>query len=198
VEQVGNLLHSTYEEFSMRLRKLLKAPFVFVATIVILLEDWLWDDLQRLAAAIGRLPILRQIETLILGLPPYACLLAFAAPSLLLIPVKLAALYFIAHQQATLGLLTAVGAKIAGTALVARIYKLTEKKLLQIGWFAVLHGRFVTFKTRIYSAIKTTKIYQAAHVQVAAIKAYWRRRKQSFLQRRWLAALKITRRDQAR
>jgi hypothetical protein len=177
----------------MRLRKLLKAPFVFVAALAILLEDWLWDDLQRLAAAIGRLPLFKQIETFIISLPPYACLLAFAAPSLLLVPVKLAALYFIAHQQATLGLLTAVGAKIVGTALVARIYKLTENKLRQIGWFAALHERFVTFKTRVYTAIKATKIYQSAHVQVAAIKAAWRRRKQSFLQRRWLAALKLSR-----
>jgi hypothetical protein len=181
----------------MRLRKLLKAPFVFVAAIVILFEGWLWDDLQRLAAAIGRLPIFKQIETLISSLPPYACLLAFAAPSLLLIPVKLAALYLVSHHHATLGLLTVIGAKFIGTALVARVYHLTESKLLRIVWFARWHERFIAFKTRIYSAIKKTKIYQTAHAQVASLKAYWRKRKQSFLQRRWLAALKLSRRDQA-
>jgi hypothetical protein len=174
-------------------RKLLAAPFVALATVIILLEDWLWDDLQRLAAAIGRLPIFKQLESLIVGLPSYACLLTFAAPSLLLIPVKLAALYFIAHNQATLGLLTAVGAKIAGTALVARIYKLTENKLLQIGWFAALHTRFVAFKTKIYSVIKATRIYQRAHAYKLRVKEYLRRRKQSFLQRRWVAALKLSR-----
>ena len=177
----------------MRLRKLLTAPFVALATVVVLLEDWLWDDLQRLAAAIGRLPIFKQVETLIVGLPPYACLLAFAAPSLLLIPVKLAALYFIAHNQAALGLLTAVGAKIAGTALVARIYKLTENKLLQIGWFARLHARLVAFKTKIYAVIKATRIYQRAHAYKLRVKEYLRQRKQSFLQRRWVAALKLSR-----
>jgi hypothetical protein len=175
------------------LRKLLAAPFVAIATVIILLEDWLWDDLQRLAAALGRLPIFKQIESLIVGLPPYACLLTFAAPSLLLIPVKLAALYFISHQQATLGLLTAVGAKIAGTALVARIYKLTENKLLQIGWFATLHERFTTFKKKIYAVIKATSVYQAAHAYKLRVKAYLRERKQSFLQRRWVAALKLSR-----
>ena len=46
----------------MRLRKLLTAPFVALATVVVLLEDWLWDDLQRLAAAIGRLPIFKQFQ----------------------------------------------------------------------------------------------------------------------------------------
>ena len=174
-------------------RKLLAAPFVIVATIIILVEDWLWDDLQRLAAAIGRLPVFRQIERLIVSLPPYACLLTFAAPSLLLIPVKLAALYFIAHHHATLGLLTVVGAKFVGTALVARIYHLTENKLLQIGWFARLHVRFVAFKTKVYATIKATRIYQRAHAYKLRVKEFLRRRKQSFLQRRWVAALKLSR-----
>ncbi len=79
------------------LKRLLAAPFVFAATIILLLEDWLLEDLQRLAAAIGRLPIFRQLESLIVGLPPYAALTMFAIPSLLLIPVKLAALWFIAN-----------------------------------------------------------------------------------------------------
>ncbi|NOT58817.1 MAG: hypothetical protein HOP19_01195 [Acidobacteria bacterium] len=174
-------------------RKLLAAPFVALATVIILLEDWLWDDLQRLAAAIGRLPIFKQIEALIVSLPPYACLLTFAAPSLLLIPIKLAALYFIAHQHATLGLLTVIGAKFVGTALVARIYTLTENKLLQIGWFARLHERFVAFKARVYGAIKATRIYQRAQAYKLRVKEYLRRRKQSFLQRRWVAALKLSR-----
>ncbi len=174
-------------------RKLLAAPFVAIATIIILLEDWLWDDLQRLAAAIGRLPVFKQLETLIVSLPPYACLLTFAAPSLLLIPVKLAALYFIAHQHATLGLLTVVSAKFVGTALVARIYKLTENKLLQIGWFARLHTRFVAFKTKVYKVIKATRVYQRAHAYKLRIKESLRRHKQSFLQRRWVAALKLSR-----
>ncbi len=174
-------------------RKLLASPFVALATIIILLEDWLWDDLQRLAAAIGRLPVFKQIETLIVGLPPYACLVAFAAPSLLLIPVKLTALYFIAHHHATLGLLTVIGAKFVGTALIARIYTLTESKLLQIGWFARLHARFVAFKTKTYAVIKATRIYQMAHAYKLRVKEYLRQRKQSFLQRRWVAALKLSR-----
>ena len=177
----------------MRLRKLLAAPFIIVATLIILIEDWLWDDLQRVAAAIGRLPVLRQIEKLIVSLPPAACLLVFTAPSLLLIPVKLAALYFISHHHATLGLLTVIGAKFIGTALVAHIYHLTESKLLQIGWFARWHTRFVAFKAKVYATIKASAFYQTAHAQVVRCKTYLRHRKQSFLQRRWIAALKFSR-----
>src|SRR5215510_4857669 len=125
------------------LKRLLAAPFVLIAAIVILFEEWLWDDLQRVAAAIGRLPLFRQIESFIAGAPPYVALALFAAPSLLLIPVKLVALYFIAHGQPALGLMAVICAKIVGTALIARIYALTHSNLLRISWFARLHSRFL-------------------------------------------------------
>lgn len=179
------------------LKKILAAPFVLIAAVFVLLEDWLWDDLQRLAAAIGRLPIFRQLEALIVGLPPYGALAMFATPSLLLFPVKLAALWFIAHGQPVFGFLIAAAAKIAGTALIARIYQLTETKLLLIGWFAWLHTRFVAFKARVYATIKATRIYQRAHHQAALIREWFRRFKQarkSFWRRRWDAAIKFSRR----
>lgn len=179
------------------LKRLIAAPFVFLAAIIILLEDWLWDDLARLAAAIGRLPIFHQIETLIAGLPPYAALVFFAVPSLLLLPVKLLALYFISHGHAALGFLTVVGAKVAGTALVARVFTLTRPKLMRINWFAWLYERFVAFKARIYGAIKATAVYQAAHHRVVRMRAafkLWKAKRKSVWRRRWDAARKFSRR----
>lgn len=179
------------------LKRLLAAPFVFIAAIIVLVEDWLWDDLQRIAAAIGRLPLFHQIESFIAGLPPYGALAVFGAPSLLLFPVKLAALYFIAHGQPALGLTTAIGAKVAGTALVARIYSLTHPNLLRIAWFAWLHARFVAFKTRIYDAIKSTGVYKAAHqlrLRMRAALAELMRKRRTVWRSRWAAALKLSRR----
>jgi hypothetical protein len=170
---------------------------VFVAAIIILLEDWLWDDLARFAAAIGRLPVFHQLELFIVQLPPYAALVFFVVPSLLLVPVKLAAFYFISHGQPTLGLIVVMAAKVAGTALVARIFTLTRPKLLRIGWFAWIYERFTAFKARIYGAIKSTRIYRVAHNQrlrlSAALKA-WANRRRGFWRRRWDAARKLIRR----
>src|SRR5689334_9213244 len=149
-----------------RLKRLIAAPFVLIAAIIILIEDWLWDDLARLAAAIGRLPVFHQIEMLIAGLPPYAALVFFAVPSLLLVPVKLLALYFISHGHAVFGLLTVIGAKVAGTALVARIFTLTRPRLLRIGWFAWLYERFTAFKASVYATIKATALYRITHRQM--------------------------------
>lgn len=179
------------------LKKIIAAPFVLVAAIFVVLEDWLWDDLQRLAATIGRLPVFRQVETLIASLPPYGALSVFVVPTLLLLPVKLVALWLIAHGQAMFGFLVVALAKIAGTALIARIYTLTEPKLLLIGWFAWLHTRFVAFKARVYSTIKASRIYQRVHHQSQLIREWFRRLRQNrkgFWRRRWEAALKLSRR----
>jgi len=180
----------------LRWKKLLAAPFVFLAALVVLFEDWLWDDLARIAGAIGRLPIFRPLEAFIVNLPPYASLAVFAAPSLLLIPVKLAALWLIGHGQALLGLATVIAAKVAGTAMVARIYYLTEPKLLRIGWFARLHTRYVAFKARVYSAIKASKLYQQAHQQYLQWREsirLWRQHRRGAWRKRWSAAVRLSR-----
>ena len=178
-------------------RKLLLAPFIFVAAIVILLEDWLWQDLARLAAWLGRLPVLRSLEAFIISLPPYPALLFFATPALLLVPLKIVALYFLAHGQATMGLLTIVFAKFAGTALVARIFTLTRPQLLRIGWFAWLYVRLLDFKTQIYTTIKKTALYQATHqlrLQLREAFRSWLGRRRSFWRKRWQATLRLSRR----
>jgi hypothetical protein len=178
------------------LKKLLAAPLVLLAAVLILIEDWLWDDLARLAAAIGRLPVFSAVEAVIAGLPPYGALACFGVPTLLLVPVKLAAVYLISHGRPTLGLLTVIVAKVVGTALVARIFTLTRPNLMRIEWFAWLYERFIAFKTRIYAAIKATPIYKSAHVKYLHAREQlkqWMSNRKGFLRRRWSAARRLSR-----
>ncbi|MBI3650320.1 MAG: hypothetical protein HY231_04665 [Acidobacteria bacterium] len=178
------------------LKRVLAAPFVVVAAFFILLEDWLWDDLARWAAAIGRLPIFHQLETLILKLPPYGALVLFAAPSLLLVPIKLAALYFISRGQAALGMMTILAAKVFGTALVARIFTLTKPTLMRLPWFVWVYTRFTKFKARIYDTIKATAVYRLAHRQRLRLSRRWQEwkaQRRGFLRRRWDAAVRFWR-----
>ncbi|MEK6302626.1 MAG: hypothetical protein AABO41_18090 [Acidobacteriota bacterium] len=179
-----------------RIKRLVAAPFVLLAAVIILLEDWLWDDLARLAAVIGRLPIFRQTEAFIVALPPYWALAFFAVPSALLIPVKVIAIYFVAHGHALAGLLTVVAAKVAGTALVARLFTLTRPNLLRISWFAWLYERFIAFKARLYDAIKATRAYRVAHQMKLRVRhslKVWMQKRKGFLRRRWNAALRLSR-----
>lgn len=178
------------------LRRILTAPLVLVAAIIILLEDWLWDDLQRLAAWFGRLPVFKQIEALVLRLPPAAALCLFIVPSLVLIPVKLLALWFISRGHALLGVGTIIAAKIAGTALVARLFKLTKPKLLTFGWFAWLYERITAFKSRIYSAIKSSVVYKTIHRLLTGMRERfraWRAQSRRSLSRRFHAARRLFR-----
>ncbi len=178
----------------LKLKKILAAPFVLIAAIIVLLEDWLWDDLARLMKFIGQLPVLRQLENVIANLPPYAALAVFIVPSLLLIPVKLSALWLISHGQHALGLFTVIGAKVIGTALVARIYTLTQGSLLKILWFAALHARFTAFKKKVYDYIKATAVYQSAHEMKMKLKKLVQGRGKAFWRKRWEAARRFARR----
>ena len=178
------------------LKRVLAAPFVLVAVVVVLAEDWLWDDLARLAAAIGRLPVLRRLEALIAGVPPWAALALFAAPSLLLVPVKLAALYLIAHGRLTLGFVVVVAAKVVGTAVVARLFALTRPALLRIEWFAWAHARLLAFKEHVYGVIGATAVYRAAHalrLRVRDTLRAWLGARRGSWGRRWSATRRLLR-----
>lgn len=152
------------------LKRVLTFPVALIAAFIVLLEDWLWDDLQRLAAWFGSLPIFKQIEALILRLPPTGALLLFLVPSLVLIPVKLFALWLLSRGHAVLGIGTVVAAKIAGTALVARLFTLTKPKLLTFNWFRFLYERLVAFKARVYARIKASYVYRATAALVVRVR----------------------------
>jgi len=90
-------------------------PFKVLLALLILFEEWGWEPLQRVLAAVGRWPGFRWIERWVRGLPPYAALALFAAPALLLLPIKLAALWAIQRGHALLGVVVIVAAKLVGT-----------------------------------------------------------------------------------
>ena len=114
----------------MRWTAWLLAPLKWLLALLILFEEWGWEPLQHLLARIGQWPGLRWIEGAIRRLPPYGALLLFVVPALMLLPVKLAALWLIGQGHAVLGLAIILAAKLAGTAVVARLFtlKIRSKK----------------------------------------------------------------------
>jgi hypothetical protein len=138
------------------------APLVYLAAVVLLVEEWCWDAGMRLARALARWPALAALETRVRTLPPYAALCAFVLPGLLLLPVKFLALLAIAHGHALSGIATIVVAKVGGAAVVARIYVLTLPTLLAVGWFARCHGWFMSAKTRCLGYLRASHAYHLA------------------------------------
>lgn len=107
-----------------------------VLAAVLLFEEWGWRPLTALAAWVARLPPLAALEARIRRASPYAALVLFCVPALALLPIKLAALWLIQQGHSGLGLMVIVVAKVAGTALVGRLFILTEPQLVRIAWFA--------------------------------------------------------------
>lgn len=132
-----------------RLQAFVKGVLLAPVALFLLFEEWGWEPLAACFAALGGLPVWRQLERLILGLPPWAALLAFGVPVLALVPIKLLALYLLAEGHVATGLLLVLAAKLAGTALAARLFQLTQPALMQLPWFARAYIPWKRWKDRM-------------------------------------------------
>jgi hypothetical protein len=151
------------------LRRLL-APLIYLAALLLMLEEWLWDATQALLARIPDWPFLARLQRRVERLSPYAALLVFVAPTLLLLPVKILALLSITHGHPTLGLAIILGAKVLGTALVARIYALTRRSLLSLAWFRQTHDRLLAFKDRMIAQLHASAGWRQVQRILAAVR----------------------------
>jgi hypothetical protein len=106
-----------------------------ILAILVLFEQWGWEPLVALLKRAAHLAPIAALERVISRLPPYPSLLAFGLPTVVLLPLKLLALYLIAHGHAFTAAALFIGAKVVGTAVVARLYQITSPKLMQIWWF---------------------------------------------------------------
>lgn len=140
----------------------LKRALRFSLALLILFEEWGWAPLSRQLARVGQLPVFRQIERWIASLPPYAALVVFFLPGLLLLPVKLLALWLISGGRAGLGLSVIVLAKLIGTALVARLFQLTQPALMRLAWFARLYARWSRWKAELLAWVRASRAWRMA------------------------------------
>mgnify|MGYP007002350925 CR=1 FL=1 len=157
------------------LLRLLKSLFGAALALLILFEEWGWEPLQRALAWVGRLPGWRWIEARITALPPHAALALFLLPTLMLLPVKLLALWLIAHGQVLAGTLVIIIAKLAGTAVVARLFSLTKPTLMQLAWFANAYTRWIGWKDALLAQVRASWPWRFARVLKHRIKQHWHR-----------------------
>jgi len=78
--------------------------------------------------------------------------------------VKLGALWLIGHGQVLAGAAVIVGAKLVGTAVVARLFTLTQPSLVRLAWFAALYGRWTAWKTALLMQVRASRPWRAARV----------------------------------
>jgi hypothetical protein len=159
--------------------KTLLAPlrwlFRAVLAVLILFEEWGWEPLRRAFALLARLPLVRQFEVLLKRLPPRWALVVLVLPSLLILPVKLLALWLVAEGRVTLGVAVIIAAKLIGTALLAWLFQLIQPALMQLGWFARLHARWTAWKAELLAWVRASAVWRAARAIKLRLKRLFRR-----------------------
>jgi hypothetical protein len=151
------------------LKSLVTGPLMALAALLMFVEEVLWEGAKRLMATLGRLPLIRDVEALVARLPPYGAAVAFLLPGLLLLPVKISALWLIAQGHAILGLEVIIAAKLAGTVLVARIFVLTKPQLMTLAWFASAYFVITRWRNALYAWVEasaTWRVLQALRARL--------------------------------
>lgn len=147
-----------------------------VLALLILFEEWGWEPLRRVFALIAKLPVIRQFEALLKRLPPRAAFVVLLLPSLLILPIKLAAVWLVAKGHALLGVGVIIAAKLLGTALLAWLFQLIQPALMQLPWFARLYVRWTRWKADLLAWVRGSAVWRTARAIKLRVKRLFRRR----------------------
>ena len=159
-------------QFILYLLRMLITPFL---ALVLVFEEWGWEPLAAAMAKLSKLSVWAWMERQVASLPRWPALLLLGAPMLALLPVKLLALYLLGHGHILLSVAILVGSKIAGTAIVARLFQLTQPALLQFGWFAHWYPRWKTWKDGVLDKVRQSLAWRAVRRIKAGAKRTARR-----------------------
>jgi hypothetical protein len=139
----------------------LRAVLLALAAVVLAIEEWGWRPLTAWASKFARWAPIARLEAHVRSASPRTALLLFLVPAVVLFPIKLLALWCIHLGQAALGIGIIVAAKLLGTALVGRLFVITEPQLMTYRWFARALGWWRATKLRVKRALRRSSGWQA-------------------------------------
>jgi hypothetical protein len=144
------------------LKRALELAFIPLAAAIVFFEEVLLHYLGVAMAAFGRWPPVARLERWLAGLPPWAALLAFVAPWTLVLPVKLAAVFFALQGRFGLAAASIAVGKVLATALVARLYQVLRPTLVTMPWFRASETWLFTWRDRLYAFVRALPAWQRA------------------------------------
>jgi hypothetical protein len=175
--EVARHLGPALAAFWRAAKPILRTALQILLALLIVFEEWGWQPLADLLGRLARWRPWAMLETGIARLPPYAALIVFALPTLLLLPLKFAALLLIARGQIFLAGLLFVAAKVVATALVARLFLLTQPALMQMGWFARSYETVMPWKEALVDSVHNSWVWRVARI--------WKERVRRVVVRQW-------------
>jgi hypothetical protein len=154
-----------------KLKRAAVAPFVWLAALIFLIEEAIWDWTAAFMARLGALRAVHAVEKRIAALPARWAFVAFILPSSIFIPAKLLGLHAIAAGHWLLGSGIFLFAKVAGFALFSRIFNLTRPTLMQLAWFARIYAWIMHYRNRIHAYLDNWHAYQRIKLRLRAMLA---------------------------
>lgn len=149
--------------------------------LLIVLEEWGWRPLADALARLARWQPIAALEGFVARLPPYLALIAFVLPSTLLLPLKFFALILVSRGYYLTSVVLFLLAKAVATALVARLFMLTQPALMQIPWFAWGYGVLMPWKEALTERVRNSTVWRMGRAlkrRVArALAPFWLRLK---------------------
>ena len=121
-------------------------------------------------ARISRWRPIARLETQLRLLNPYAAMGLFLVPVALVLPFKLLGLYLILAGHAVVGVSLIVGAKLAGTVVLTRLFTVTRPQLMRVAWFAAFYYWLMRTKLALYEQLHGLTVWIVVATVIAAIK----------------------------
>jgi hypothetical protein len=148
------------------LKRALELLIVPLAAAVVFFEQTLIRMLNAITAVVARWAPIAALEAWLRKQPPWIAVLAFVAPSILILPIKFSAIYFVAHRHFMMAIVAVVIGKVLATAIVARLYVVLRPTLMTIGWFARLDTWFFFWRDRAYAYVRALPAWQKAKAAI--------------------------------
>lgn len=161
-------------QLDKHLKRALEIALVPFMVAVVFIEQVLIKYLNVMMAAFARLKWVGRLEAWLMTLPPWAAVLTFAAPSILILPVKLSALWFAAHHRFALAFCSVVVGKVMATAIVARLYRILRPTLMQLRWFAWGDMHFFRWRDWAYALVRDLPAWQKVRDLLIRLRARFR------------------------
>ena len=136
-------------------------PLLILAALMLMIAEWLLEKLSTFVGWIDRLLGLERLEARIARLRPHAALMLFLLPLVLVMPAKIFGLALLAQGHVLSSVSVLLATKLAGTALIARIFKVTRPQLLQLPWFARVHARLLDWLALAHAWLDSLPVVMA-------------------------------------
>ncbi len=154
------------------LKHVLEIVLVPLMAAIVFIEDVLLHYLGLAMAALAKWPPVARVEAWLRRLPPWAAVLAFVAPSALVLPVKLSAVWFAVHQRYGLSAVSIVIGKMLATALVARLYRVLRPTLVTMPWFLRAETWLFDWRDRLYAFVRALPAWRRAQALIRRARAW--------------------------